>query len=117
MTRLSVSAAIVSPAANASASPSPERSITDPRILIFDEATSALDYESERIIQENMRQICAGRTVFIVAHRLSALRQADRIIALERGRLVEDGEPRELMHRGGQYAMLCRAQAGLYEVR
>ena len=91
--------------------------INNPRILIFDEATSALDYESERLIHENMRRICAGRTVFIVAHRLSALRQADRIIALERGRLVEDGEPRELMHRGGQYAMLCRAQAGLYEVR
>jgi ATP-binding cassette, subfamily B, bacterial HlyB/CyaB len=64
-----------------------------------------------------MRRICAGRTVFIVAHRLSALRQADRIIALERGRLVEDGDPRELMHRGGRYAMLCRAQAELYEVK
>jgi subfamily B ATP-binding cassette protein HlyB/CyaB len=91
--------------------------IHNPRILIFDEATSALDYESERIVHENMRRICTGRTVFIIAHRLSALRQADRIIALERGRLVEDGEPRELMHRGGRYAMLCRAQAGLYEVK
>jgi subfamily B ATP-binding cassette protein HlyB/CyaB len=56
--------------------------ITDPRILIFDEATSALDYESERIVQKNMAQIAKGRTVFIIAHRLSALRMADRIITI-----------------------------------
>ena len=71
--------------------------ITDPRILIFDEATSALDYESERIIQQNMRAIAAGRTVFIIAHRLSTVRQADRIIAIERGRIVEDGTHDELI--------------------
>ena len=65
--------------------------VTDPRILIFDEATSALDYESEQTIQQNMKQIAAGRTVFIVAHRLSTVRRADRIITLERGRIVEDG--------------------------
>ena len=65
--------------------------VGDPRILIFDEATSALDYESERIVQHNLRQMCQGRTVFIVAHRLSAVRHADRIITLERGRLVEQG--------------------------
>src|SRR5262249_19757682 len=64
--------------------------VTDPRILIFDEATSALDYESERIIQDNMGRICERRTVFIVAHRLSTVRRADRIITIDRGRLVED---------------------------
>ena len=90
--------------------------VDDPRILIFDEATSALDYESERIIQQNMRRICVGRTVFIIAHRLSALRQADRIIAVEHGRVVEDGSRDELMRSGGRYAMLHRAQVGLQEV-
>ena len=89
--------------------------ITDPRILIFDEATSALDYESERIIQENMAQIARGRTVFIIAHRLSALRMADRIITIERGRLIEDGAHDELIRTGGRYATLYRLQAGLHE--
>jgi subfamily B ATP-binding cassette protein HlyB/CyaB len=87
-----------------------------PRILIFDEATSALDYESERIIQQNMRRICRGRTVIIIAHRLSALREADRIVAIERGRIVEDGGHEELLRKGGSYARLQRAQAGLHEV-
>jgi subfamily B ATP-binding cassette protein HlyB/CyaB len=87
-----------------------------PRILIFDEATSALDYESERIIQQNMRQICAGRTVLIIAHRLSAVRLAHRIITVERGRIVEDGSHDELIRKGGRYAMLHRAQAVLHEV-
>jgi ATP-binding cassette, subfamily B, bacterial HlyB/CyaB len=91
--------------------------ITDPRILIFDEATSALDYESERVIQENMAQIAQGRTVFIIAHRLSTLRLADRIITIERGRLIEDGTHEELIKRGGRYAALYRLQAGLHEVR
>jgi subfamily B ATP-binding cassette protein HlyB/CyaB len=90
--------------------------VANPRILIFDEATSALDYESERIIQQNMRNICSGRTVFIIAHRLSALRQADRIFAIAHGRVVEDGSHDELMRRGGRYAMLYRAQVGLHEV-
>jgi ATP-binding cassette, subfamily B, bacterial HlyB/CyaB len=89
---------------------------TNPRILIFDEATSALDYESERIIHANMRRICAGRTVFIIAHRLSTVRQAHRIIAIERGRIVEDGTHDELIRSGGRYAALHRAQIGLHEV-
>ena len=90
--------------------------ITDPRILIFDEATSALDYESERIVQQNMAQIARGRTVFVIAHRLSALRMADRIITIERGRLIEDGTHDELIKTGGRYATLYRLQAGLHGV-
>jgi subfamily B ATP-binding cassette protein HlyB/CyaB len=85
-------------------------------ILIFDEATSALDYESERIIHANMRRICAGRTVFIIAHRLSTVRLAHRIIAIERGRIVEDGSHDDLIRKGGRYASLHRAQVGLHEV-
>ncbi|WP_316175739.1 MULTISPECIES: type I secretion system permease/ATPase [unclassified Bradyrhizobium] len=90
--------------------------VTNPRILIFDEATSALDYESENIIQRNMRKICAGRTVFIIAHRLSAVRNADRIITIENGRLIEDGTHDELIKRAGRYATLHQIQAGLHVV-
>jgi ATP-binding cassette, subfamily B, bacterial HlyB/CyaB len=91
--------------------------VGDPRILIFDEATSALDYESERIIQENMREIVKGRTVIIIAHRLLAVRVADRIITVDRGRIIEDGTHEDLMHRGGRYASLHRIQGALHEVR
>lgn len=87
--------------------------ITEPRILIFDEATSALDYESERIVQQNMGEISRGRTVLIIAHRLSTLRKADRIITIERGRLIEDGPHEDLIRTGGRYASLYRVQAGL----
>jgi subfamily B ATP-binding cassette protein HlyB/CyaB len=90
---------------------------TDPRILIFDEATSALDYESERVIQQNMQHIAKGRTVFIIAHRLSTVRSANRIITLDRGRLVEDGTHDELVKTGGRYANLWRLQGGLHGVR
>lgn len=85
----------------------------DPRILIFDEATSALDYESERIIQDNMAGICQGRTVIIIAHRLTAVRHTDRILVLEQGRLVEQGRHEELLSReGGVYHHLhCLQQA------
>jgi subfamily B ATP-binding cassette protein HlyB/CyaB len=89
--------------------------ITNPRIVIFDEATSALDYESERIIQDNMREIAKGRTVFIIAHRLSAVRWTDRIITIDRGRLAEDGTHDELVNTGGRYAKLHRLQAGIHE--
>jgi subfamily B ATP-binding cassette protein HlyB/CyaB len=89
--------------------------ITDPRILIFDEATSALDYESERIIQHNMKEIARGRTVLVIAHRLSTVRAADRIVTLERGRLVEDGTHDALIKTGGRYAALHRIQGGLHE--
>ena len=86
---------------------------THPRILIFDEATSALDYESEAIIQKNMAAICQGRTVIIIAHRLSAVRQAHRIVAMERGRIVEMGSHEQLVAKPqGLYAHLWRLQGG-----
>jgi subfamily B ATP-binding cassette protein HlyB/CyaB len=91
--------------------------INNPRVLIFDEATSSLDYESERIIQQNMQEIAKGRTVFIIAHRLSTVRWSDRIITIERGRLIEDGTHDELVRTGGRYATLYRMQGGIHEVR
>ena len=84
--------------------------IANPRILIFDEATSALDAESESIIQKNLKTIVRGRTVVIIAHRLSAVRQADRIITLEGGELVEQGSHEELLRAGGRYAQLHAQQ-------
>lgn len=80
--------------------------ISNPRILIFDEATSALDYESERLIQDNMSTICQGRTVFIIAHRLSTVRQCDRIIVMDKGRIVEQGTHDQLINLNGYYARL-----------
>ncbi|WGR69669.1 MULTISPECIES: type I secretion system permease/ATPase [unclassified Bradyrhizobium] len=91
--------------------------VTDPRILIFDEATSALDYESESIVQQNMTKISQGRTVLIIAHRLSALRIADRIITIEDGRLIEDGSHQDLIKSGGRYSNLYRLQAGFHDLR
>ena len=86
--------------------------VTDPRILIFDEATSALDYESERIIQANLAQICAGRTAFIIAHRLSTVRPADRILVIDEGAIVEHGSHSELVGLDGHYARLYNASDG-----
>jgi subfamily B ATP-binding cassette protein HlyB/CyaB len=85
--------------------------VGDPRILIFDEATSALDYESESIIQENMRDIVKGRTVLIIAHRLSTVRSADRILTIENGLIVEDGAHDQLVAGNGRYAALHRIQS------
>ena len=86
--------------------------VVNPRILIFDEATSALDLESEQIIQRNMKLICQGRTVLIIAHRLSTVRHCDRIITVEQGKVVEDGSHEELIRNGGRYAALHRVQSG-----
>ena len=86
---------------------------SNPRILIFDEATSALDYESEAIIQRNMARICQGRTVLIIAHRLSAVRHAHRIIVMDKGRIVEAGPHGTLVQQPqGLYAHLWRMQDG-----
>lgn len=83
----------------------------NPRILIFDEATSALDYESESIIQQNMKAICQGRTVLIIAHRLSAVRDAHRIVVMERGQIIEQGRHEVLLNiPNGTYAHLFRIQ-------
>jgi len=84
--------------------------LCDPRILIFDEATSALDYESERIIQDNLARISSGRTVFIIAHRLSTLRHAHRIYVLDNGELVEHGSHDELIAGHGLYHHLYQQQ-------
>jgi subfamily B ATP-binding cassette protein HlyB/CyaB len=85
---------------------------THPRILILDEATSALDYESERIVQSNMRSICQGRTVIIIAHRLAAVWSCDRIISVIDGGIVEDGTHDELLSTpNGFYAKLWRMQS------
>lgn len=87
--------------------------ISNPRVLIFDEATSALDYESEAIIQSNMRSICQGRTVLIIAHRLSAVREANRILVMEKGQIVEAGTHEELLtNPQGIYSHLYGLQQG-----
>lgn len=87
--------------------------VNNPRILIFDEATSALDYESEHAVMQNMRDICKGRTVLIIAHRLSTVRLADRILVVDKGRIVESGTHGELINvPSGHYAHLNRLQQG-----
>ncbi len=91
--------------------------ISGPRILIFDEATSALDYESERIVQENMGAICKGRTVFIIAHRLSTVRHCDRLIVMDRGRIVESGTHDQLIKHNGYYARLHNYQSHTPAIR
>lgn len=86
--------------------------VANPKILIFDEATSALDYESEHIIQQNMQAICSNRTVFIIAHRLTAVQNANRIIVMDKGSVIEQGSHAELIQLNGQYAKLLKYQQG-----
>ena len=84
-----------------------------PPVLVFDEATSALDTESERAVKENLDQLLQGRTSFVIAHRLSTVRDADIIMVLEKGRLVERGTHDELMTREGLYYYLCSQQLAM----
>jgi subfamily B ATP-binding cassette protein HlyB/CyaB len=91
--------------------------INQPRLLIFDEATSALDYESERLIQNNMSAICKNRTVFIIAHRLSAVRGCDRILVMDKGRIIEQGSHESLVQQGGYYTGLYRYQNDIPPLR
>src|SRR5690606_33648628 len=86
--------------------------VRDPRILLLDEATSALDPESEALVKEALERLMRGRTTLIVAHRLSTVRQADRIVVLEHGRIAEQGSHDELMALGGRYVQLHQAQNG-----
>lgn len=78
----------------------------DAPVLILDEATSALDNESERLVQEALQRLMQGRTTLIVAHRLSTIEHADRVVVMERGRIIEQGSPQALLVRGGAYARL-----------
>ena len=87
--------------------------LTNPKILIFDEATSALDYESESIIQNNLKEICKGRTVLIIAHRLSTLKDADLIMVVDKGQIVEYGPKEVLTKKRGLYYHLLSQQQNL----
>jgi ATP-binding cassette subfamily B protein len=82
----------------------------EPDVLIFDEATSSLDYESERSIQLAMRELQGTRTTIIIAHRLSTVREADKIIVLDKGKIMEVGSHQELLGHGGIYHRLHALQ-------
>jgi ATP-binding cassette, subfamily B, bacterial len=84
--------------------------VMNPDVLVFDEATSSLDYESERSIQLAMRSLIGTRTMIIIAHRLSTVREADQIVVLDQGRIVETGSHDALLEGGGLYARLHSLQ-------
>ena len=86
--------------------------LKDPPILILDEATSAVDNETEAAIQRSMERIAVDRTTIVIAHRLSTVRSADRILVLDEGHVVESGRHEELVDRGGLYAQLWAVQTG-----
>jgi ATP-binding cassette subfamily B protein len=83
--------------------------LRNPPILILDEATSALDTITEQLIQNALEDLAEGRTTLIIAHRLTTIRKADRIVVIDEGGLVEEGTHAELLSRGGRYAALSRA--------
>ncbi|GAA0892088.1 ABC transporter ATP-binding protein [Fulvivirga kasyanovii] len=85
--------------------------LADPRVLILDEATSNLDMESEAYIQESLKDLMQGRTTFVIAHRLSTIRQADQILVIEKGEIVEQGKHDELIAKEGRYHQLYTYQA------
>jgi ATP-binding cassette, subfamily B, bacterial len=87
--------------------------LKDPPVLILDEATAAVDNETEAAIQRSLEEITRHRTTLMIAHRLSTVRHADRIVVLDRGRIVESGRHAELLERQGAYAALWRVQTGL----
>jgi subfamily B ATP-binding cassette protein MsbA len=84
--------------------------LKDPAVLVLDEATSSLDTESERLIEDAMERLLAGRTTLIIAHRLSTVRRAHRLVVLDHGRIVEEGTHDALLARGGLYARLYQRQ-------
>jgi ATP-binding cassette subfamily B protein len=86
--------------------------LKDPPVLILDEATSSVDNETEAIIQRSLEKIAVGRTTIVIAHRLSTVRNADRIFVLERGQLIEQGKHDDLVASGGIYAKLWGVQTG-----
>ena len=83
--------------------------LADPRVLILDEATSSLDIPTERLVQRALATVLAGRTALVIAHRLSTVQSADRVLVLDGGRIVEDGAPDDLVAQNGRYAALHRA--------
>ena len=87
--------------------------MADPPVLILDEATSSIDTRTERLIEKGMDRLMEGRTVFVIAHRLSTVRNSDAIMVLEQGRIIERGNPQELIAQRGEYYQLY---TGMFEL-